>query len=452
MTRSLKSSSTRGKRAQPSAALSAGPTSAAPATPTYGLSRRGLLGFAGAGVAGIGLGVAGDRAAVASLGSEAASVSPVYPFYGNHQAGIVTPAQDRLHFAAFDVSAGTTRAELIELLRDWTIAAASMAAGQEIGEYGAVSGPYDAPPEDTGEAQGLPTAGLTITFGFGPTLFETADGVDRFGIVGRRPAGLAPLPHFPGDDLDAGRSDGDLCIQACSNDPQVAVHAIRNLSRIAFGRAALRWSQLGFGRTSSTSTAQATPRNLFGFMDGTSNIKAEEPEVVADQVWVATSDGPAWLAGGSYLVARRIRMTIETWDRSILSEQEAVFGRTKGSGAPLSGGTEFTEPNFVLTGREDRPLIGAAAHVRLAHPTQNKGMKLLRRGYNFVDGNDELGRLEAGLFFISFQRSPAQFTAVQLNLAKRDALNEYIRHVGSALFAAPGGISAGSYVGAALFA
>ncbi|WP_105036114.1 iron uptake transporter deferrochelatase/peroxidase subunit [Cryobacterium aureum] len=420
------------------------------AAPTRGLSRRGLLGLAGASVAGIGLGVAGDRVALVATPS-AASASAVYPFYGSHQAGIVTPAQDRLHFAAFDVSAGTTRAELIELLQDWTIAAAAMTAGQDIGEYGAVSGPYDAPPEDTGEAQGLPTAGLTITFGFGPTLFETADGVDRFGLAARRPADLTPLPHFPGDDLDTGRSDGDLCIQTCSNDPQVAVHAIRNLSRIAFGRAALRWSQLGFGRTSSTSTTQATPRNLFGFKDGTANIKAEEPDVVTDQVWVSSSDGPAWLAGGSYLVVRRIRMTIETWDRSILSEQEAVFGRTKGAGAPLSGGTEFSEPDFTLAGREDRPLIGATAHVRLAHPTKNQGVKLLRRGYNFVDGNDDLGRLEAGLFFISFQRSPAQFTAVQLNLAKHDALNEYIRHVGSALFAVPAGATAGSYVGAPLF-
>ncbi|MDJ0350164.1 iron uptake transporter deferrochelatase/peroxidase subunit [Cryobacterium sp. PH29-G1] len=422
-------------------------------TPTHGLSRRGLLGLAGASVAGIGLGVAGDRVALAaSTTPETASATAVYPFYGTHQAGIVTPTQDRLHFAAFDVAAGTTRADLIELLQDWTIAAAAMSAGQDIGEYGAVSGPYDAPPEDTGEAQGLPTSGLTITFGFGPTLFETADGVDRFGINSRRPPELTPLPHFPGDDLDPDRSDGDLCIQACSNDPQVAVHAIRNLSRIAFGRAALRWTQLGFGRTSSTSTAQATARNLFGFKDGTANIKAEEPQVVTDQVWVSSADGPEWLAGGSYLVTRRIRMTIETWDRTILREQETVFGRTKGSGAPLSGGTEFSEPDFTLAGRDDQPLISADAHMRLAHPDQNKGTQLLRRGYNFVDGNDALGRLDAGLFFISFQRSPAQFTDIQLNLAKNDALNEYIRHVGSALFAVPAGAATGSYVGAPLFA
>jgi deferrochelatase/peroxidase EfeB len=426
------------------------PTTDAPAP--RGLSRRGLLGLAGAGVAGLGLGIAGDRAALAAQAA-AAETRPdaVYPFYQEHQAGIVTPAQDRLHFAAFDITDGTSRADLIELLQDWTVAAALMTAGKDVGSYGAVSGPYDAPPEDTGEALGLPPAGLTITFGFGPSLFQTAEGVDRFGVASRRPVELVDLPHFPGDMLEDTSSGGDLCIQACANDPQVAVHAIRNLSRIAFGRAAIRWSQLGFGRTSSTSTSQATPRNLFGFKDGTANIKAEEPAAVTEHLWVGAKDGTGWLTGGSYLVARRIRMTIETWDRTSLREQETVIGRNKGEGAPLSGGTEFTEPDFELAGRADKPLIDTTAHVRLAHPTQNDGIRILRRGYNFVDGTDALGRLDAGLFFISFQRTPASFTSVQLNLARNDALNEYIRHVGSALFAVPPGARKGSYVGAGLF-
>jgi len=439
----------------PEPAGASGADAATPVNPSAprGLSRRGLLGLAGAGVAGLGLGVAGDRAVAAALnpGAQAATTT-TYPFYGKHQSGILTPAQDRLHFAAFDVIDGTSRQELIELLKDWTVAAAAMTAGHDIGSYGAVSGPYDAPPEDTGEAVGLPAAGLTITFGFGPSLFRTSAGVDRFGLAARQPAELVDLPHFPGDMLEEARSGGDLCIQACANDPQIAVHAIRNLSRIAFGRASIRWSQLGFGRTSSTSTSQATPRNLFGFKDGTANIKAEEPTAATEHLWVGASDGAAWLSGGSYLVARRIRMTIETWDRSSLREQERVTGRNKGEGAPLSGGTEFTAPDFDLVGRGDQPLIDKAAHVRLAHPTQNDGIRILRRGYNFVDGNDSLGRLDAGLFFISFQRTPAHFTDVQLNLARHDAMNEYIKHVGSALFAVPAGAATGSYVGAPLFA
>jgi deferrochelatase/peroxidase EfeB len=412
-----------------------------------GLSRRGLLGLAGAGVVGAGIGAATtigvDRLGATSTVDAATS----YPFFGEHQAGIVTPAQDRLHFASFDVL-DISRDELYELLADWTYAAQRMTAGLGAGPVGAADGAYDAPPDDTGEALDLPPAGLTITFGFGPTLFD-----DRFGLADKRPAALIDLPAFPGDALVDSKSGGDLCIQACSNDPQVAVHAIRNLSRIAFGRAALRWSQLGFGRTSSTTKEQVTPRNLFGFKDGTANILAEDTSTLATSVWVGSADDKAWMSGGSYMVARTIRMTIETWDRTSLREQETVIGRTKGSGAPLSGGQEFSQPDFTLAGRGDEPIIPMDSHVRLAHPTTNDGAAILRRGYNFVDGNDDLGRLNAGLFFLCFQRDPrTQFVPIQQRLAENDAMNEYLRHVGSAIFAIPPGArNDGDVVGAALF-
>jgi deferrochelatase/peroxidase EfeB len=222
---------------------------------------------------------------------------------------------------------------------------------------------------------------------------------------------------------------------------------------MAFGRAAIRWSQLGFGRTSSTSRSQTTPRNLFGFKDGTANITSEDTSAVTRQVWAARADGSEWMAGGSYLVARKIRMTIETWDRQQLGEQERVIGRDKGEGAPLSGGTEFTEPNFLALAAAGGTKIDPDSHVRLAHPSTNNGAQLLRRGYNFVDGNDELGRLNAGLFFIAFQRDPRkQFIPIQSQLARNDAMNEYVKHVGSALFAVPPGAREGSYIGASLFA
>jgi deferrochelatase/peroxidase EfeB len=376
----------------------------------------------------------------------------VYPFYGTHQAGISTPAQDRLHFATFDVTTDS-REELVALLQEWTAAAARMTQGQGAGEYGPTSGPYDAPPDDTGEAIGLPASGLTLTFGFGPTLFQK-DGKDRFGIEARRPEALARLPHFSGDNLDPERSDGDLCVQACADDPQVAVHAIRNLARIGFGRVSIRWSQLGFGRTSSTSTAQATPRNLFGFKDGTANLKAEDPKLLENHVWVqpGAERRAAWLEGGSYLVARRINMTIETWDRQSLREQEAVVGRTKAEGAPLSGGTEFAPLNFALAGRGNEPLIAKNAHVRLTHPDHNDGAAMLRRGYNFVDGSNGLGRLDAGLFFIAYVRDPrTHYIPIQAKLGLQDGMSEYLQHTGSALFAVPPGVKPGEYLGQALF-
>lgn len=415
------------------------------------MGRRGFLGWVGGGTA---VGLAAGFGAARAMGAEPVEspvqTAGVLPFFGEHQAGITTPAQDRLHFAAFDVTT-SEREELIALLKEWSQAAALMTGGAQVGPRTA---PYDAPPGDTGEAIGLPASRLTITIGVGPSLFRTADGQDRFGLADRQPAALQPLPHFPSDNLQPARSDGDLCIQACSDDPQVAVHAVRNLSRIAFGRAAIRWSQLGFGRTSSTSTAQATPRNLFGFKDGTANVKAEEPAALEEHVWVGPDDDPAaqWLTGGSYLVARRISMMIETWDRTSLREQEAIIGRDRHEGAPLSGGTEFAEPDFALTGRGGAPLIAVDSHVRLAHPSQNGGLRMLRRGYNFTDGSTDLGRLDAGLFFIAYVRDPrTQYIPMQNTLSRDDALMEYIQHTGSALFAVPPGASEGGWVGQTLF-
>jgi deferrochelatase/peroxidase EfeB len=417
------------------------------------MSRRGLLGLAvGAGAAGLAIGAGSGAAAGVAVGrAQAEAAASVHPFFGQHQAGITTEVQDHLHFASFDMMERTSRDDLVSLLQDWSYAAARMTQGLEVSAKGAVGGSPDAPPDDTGEALGLPASNLTITIGFGPTLFQTPEGVDRYGIAARRPAPLERLPAFVGDDLDPEASGGDLCIQTCADDPQVAVHAIRNLSRIAFGRARLRWSQLGFGRTSRTTAEQATPRNLFGFKDGTRNILAGDQAGLDEHVWVERSDSQPWMAGGSYLVARKIAMLIETWDRVRLSEQNDIVGRTKGEGAPLSGGGEHTEPDFHAASAAGAPKIPVDSHMRLAHPDANGGARILRRGYNFVDGNNDLGRLDAGLFFLSYQRDPEQFIRVQRSLSK-DAMNEYIRHVRSGLWAIPPGAASGSYVGAGLFA
>jgi deferrochelatase/peroxidase EfeB len=296
------------------------------------------------------------------------------------------------------------------------------------------------PPDDTGEAFDLSPARLTLTFGFGPSFFDK-DGEGRFGLGGTKPEALAPLPPLTGDVLDVDRSDGDLagnlCVQACADDPQVAFHAVRNLVRISRGLAVVRWSQLGFGRTASTSKAQATPRNLMGLKDGTNNIKAEETGLMDRHVWVHEEDGPSWMVGGTYLVARRIRMLIEAWDRVSLGEQEASIGRHKYSGAPIGNEDELDPVDLEARDENGEPLIPAGAHVRLAR--QSAEEKILRRGYSFTDGFDaERGQLDAGLFFISFHRDPhKQFVPLQQRLAANDRLNEYIRHTSSALFACP---------------
>lgn len=414
---------------------------------TAGTTRRGALGVALAGAGALGaLGALAGCASPASNNHNQASASnsasgasnDSHPFYGEHQSGISTEVQDRMYFVALNLKT-SDREEIRSLFQEWTKASAKMQAGEVVGEERS----YEAPPKDTGEAMDLSAAHLTITFGLGRSFFVDENDKDRFGFASKLPEALVRIPHMTGDALEAERSDGDLCIQACADDPQVAFHAIRNLIRIAGGRAVVAWQQLGFGRTASTTTTQVTARNLFGFKDGTNNLKVEDPDLLKKHVWTSSqnsANSPAWMEGGSYLAARRIRMKIETWDRTRLREQEEIVGRTKTTGAPLSGGDEFTKLDFSAMGRSG-PLIPADSHVRLMHPDQNQGVQILRRGFNYTDGADELGRLDAGLFFIAYVCDPrTHFIPMLSKMTASDAMSEYLRHTGNALFAVPPGV------------
>jgi deferrochelatase/peroxidase EfeB len=417
-----------------------------------GLSRRRFLGGVSAVGAGVTAGalVVGAGAAGAAVADALSSSLPgtvgadTVDFYGEHQAGIATPAQDRLAFASLNVVEGAGDDDVRDLLRQWTTAADSMTRGQLVGS---ISDP-DAPALDTGEAIGSPVGHLTVTFGYGPSLFD-----HRFGLARKKPAALVDLPPLPNEDMDPDYVGGDLCVQACSDDPLVAFHAVRNLARLGMGIVEFNWMELGFGRTSTTSTTQSTPRNLLGFKDGTRNIRAQQTELMDRSVWVGDETDQPWLRGGSYLVARRIRIFVEDWDRDYLADQEHVIGRSKVTGAPLSGGTEFTPPNFEAVDGSGVLLIPDDAHIRLASFEENAGTRILRRGYSFTDGIDpESGDLLGGLFFLAFMKNPYQFISLQQKLGSEDALNEYIQHTGSALFACPPGLSPGDHLGDDLLA
>ncbi|MFD2368830.1 iron uptake transporter deferrochelatase/peroxidase subunit [Brevibacillus sp. GCM10020057] len=413
------------------------------------LTRRDALKLAGVGGIGLLVGAGGMRAFMqpqpsaasvdASVDSDA--VKGIVPFYGKHQSGIITPMQDFICMGAFDVTA-TALADVRKLFQSWTVAAARMTEGKNVDDES--DNPL-MPPVDTGEGMGLAPMKMTITFGLGPSFFD-----ERFGLAGKRPAPLVDLPHFNGDDIRKEWSGGDIVVQVCANDPQVAFHAIRNLSRIARGKAVLRWLQDGFQRTSAADPTGSTPRNLMGFKDGTNNppMTGSAPDEI---VWAQASDNPAWMAGGTYMIMRRIRMRIEVWDRSNLKDQEATFGRHRQTGAPLGKSGEFDDLELDRKDSSGNPVVPANSHVALAH--MEGKVKILRRGYSYSSGMDlKTGQLDAGLLFVCFNRDPRkQFIPMQQKLAAADALNEYITHVGSGIFACLPGASEGGYIGDTLF-
>lgn len=398
------------------------------------MSRRQLLAGSGMATAAVVAGAALPASGADTTTSGSTNGTTV-PFYGEHQAGVATPEQSRMVFAAYDVTAPDA-AGLGALLEDWTEAAARTTAGQELDGPG---GDF-APPPDTGEALDLSPSRLTVTVGFGPSLFD-----GRFGLGSRRPAALIDLPAFPGDQLDPTRSGGDLCIQACADDPQVAFHAVHDLTRLALGSATVRYLQVGFGRTASTGEESPSPRNLLGFRDGTDNLVSTDTGSMDRFVWVDDRTDQPWMRGGTYLVARRIRIHLEEWDRTTLGEQERSIGRIKSTGAPLGGQREYDPVDLGALAADGTFIVPYDAHIRVAAPDTNHGAAILRRGYSFADGVDPIsGELDAGLFFVCFQKDPAsQFVPVQQRLALQDALARFVLHTGSGIFACPPGVAPG---------
>ncbi|MBK3494601.1 deferrochelatase/peroxidase EfeB [Viridibacillus sp. YIM B01967] len=408
-------------------------------------SRRQMLKMTGLGAAGVAIGATGLGGVIKTFGmdflDDDSTVTNKVTFYGKHQSGIATDVQKNIYFASLIVLV-KSKQELQELFKMWTPLAVRLMNGEMIGDS-MTNGMI--PPKDTGEAKGLDAANLSITFGIGPSLFEKKE----FGLTSKKPAQLKDLPHFPKDQLDDTYTGGDICIQACADDPQVAFHAVRNLVRAASGKVSLKWSQAGFNSVPVVNNKKQTPRNLFAFKDGTENPITSSQKDMNEVVWVQSGESKNWMTDGSYLVARRIQMHLETWDRTALKEQENTFGRHRDSGAPIGKKDEFEAMDIDRKDDKGNFVVPETSHAFLA---KSVDARILRRAFSYSSGiMDSTGSYDAGLLFLSFQKNPDQFTKIQNSLGRIDKLNEYITHRGSAVFACFPGIQKGSYIGEALF-
>ncbi|MFI5684612.1 iron uptake transporter deferrochelatase/peroxidase subunit [Streptomyces sp. NPDC051636] len=398
-----------------------------------GISRRTLLGTAGA--TGLVLGAAGGAVGYAAAPAGATPLTSVgagrVMFHGKHQPGITDGLQARGHLAAFDLAAGAGRKEAAALLRRWSATAERLMAGEAAAH------------DDTDVARDAGPSSLTITFGFGHSFFS------RTGLEEQRPVSLDPLPDFSSDHLDKARSNGDLWVQIGANDALVAFHALRAIQKDAGSAARVRWQMNGFNRTPGATAHPMTARNLMGQLDGTRNPKPTDSDFEKRIfVPVSGSSDPAWMANGSYAVVRRIRMLLDDWEKLSTAAQEAVIGRRKSNGAPLSGGTETTAMDLERTDATGDYVVPSNAHARITRPDQNGGAAMLRRPFSYHDGIDADGTPDAGLLFVCWQADPLRgFVPVQRKLDRGDALSKYIRHEASGLFAVPGGAAPGEYVG-----
>jgi len=369
----------------------------------------------------------------ASAGTASAGVvgsTRVSPF-GEHQAGIATPAPARVTVTAFTLLPKVDKAALGRLMRVWSDDVKAFTQG--------TPGDGDPAPELLSQP-----SSLTITVGFGPKVFTLA------GLTGQQPAGLVEVPPMKHDKLEDRWSGGDLVVQVCADDSLVISHVTRRIVADAAAFATVRWQQSGFWRANGVGKKGETGRNLMGQVDGTGNLPPSDPQF-AGVVWSAGS--PAWFTGGSMMVVRRIRMQLDTWDNLSRDKQEAVIGRKLDTGAPL--GRQNERDPLPLDAKDDKgnPLIPADSHARLANPNSNAGLRILRRAANYDDGLAADGTADSGLLFISYQADIAkQFVPIQQRLDASDALNKWTTALGSAVFAVPPGFGADTWIGHTLLA
>jgi deferrochelatase/peroxidase EfeB len=420
--------------------------------PRPSISRRGFLGAAGGLVAGAAVGGVGHELFPSETPPDGADLTSTIPFFGTHQGGITTAPQRNSQFAAFDVTTDR-RSELTALLERWTAVSANLCSGRTAGPMSTGSASTE---PDSGEVIDLSAAHLTVNIGFGPSLFGLG-GPDRFGLADKRPEALVDLPRFAGDQLIESKVGGDLTVHACADDPQVVLHAIRQLARSAKGIAIVRWAQAGFNETSAS---HVTPRNLLGFKDGIINPTTREE--LENFVWVGGGQDQEWMSGGTYLVVRRIRISLDSWDALPLGAQERTIGRHKESGAPLGRTNELDPLDFEVIGAGGEFAIPLDSHVRLASPHDNWNQMLLRRSYAYNDGTapssegqigSEPETLDAGLFFVAYQQNARlAFIPIYEKLARHDALSRFTVHTGSAVAAIPpASPHSGNFVGQRLF-
>jgi deferrochelatase/peroxidase EfeB len=362
------------------------------------------------------------------------------PFGGRHQPGIDTPVATFGLLAAFNL-VSEDRARLARSLRDLTDEARGLMEARPPERRDTAY-----PPTETGilGPEGR-TDGLAVTVSVGASLFD-----DRFGLAGRQPKELVRMPFLANDRLDPAQTHGDLLLALSADQPDVLLHALRQLMRRTRDNVVLHWMLDGYNRPDAKPVPGRTGnRNLLGFKDGTANLDITDKALMDELIWVGPDEGePAWAVGGSYQAVRIIRMFVEFWDRTPLNEQQKIIGRDKASGAPLGLDRESDEPGYGDDPAGNR--IPLDAHIRTANPRtpETAPNRILRRGFNFSRGFDAAGRLDQGLAFVSYQKSLTRgFLAVQARL-KGEPLEEYILPVGGGFFfALPGVASPDAWLG-----
>ncbi|WP_353241936.1 iron uptake transporter deferrochelatase/peroxidase subunit [Providencia sp.] len=345
-------------------------------------------------------------------------------YLGQHQAGVLTPEQKNASFIAFNI----TTTKLDELQTIFSLLSQRIAYLTQPQQTPSTANDKMPPAESGILGTHLQPDSLTITVALGNSLFDS-----RFGLGKIKPKQLVEMTSFPNDRLEAKWCGGDIMLQICANSQESVIYALRDILRHISPYSFPLWKIDGFLPARDIDN-RSTPINLFGFKDGTGNASADNAALMNELIWVSGAKEPAWCDGGTYQAVRLIRFNLEFWDRTPLEDQENDFGRHKVTGAPMGMKQELDDPAFDKDPHGDRVLFDS--HMRRAEPRnpERHTAKLRRRSYSYSLGLTDVGALDMGLIFVSYQSNlKTGFIDTQKRL-NGEPLERYIKPFGGGYY------------------
>lgn len=274
-------------------------------------------------------------------------------------------------------------------------------------------------------------ADLSVLVGVGPRILHTSPHTDLHGLL--------DMPEYVGDaDLPENALGGDLLLSISTSNPGDLEPVLAELQQVLDGFS-LRWSQLGFRGPGEAGVA----RNPLGYHDGVIVPRGEEE--LATHVWI--DSGP--LQDGTICVLRTFELNVTAFSQLPADEQDAVMGRKRHTGEPLSGGQLHDEVLLAAKTEEGEFVIPANSHVRAAHPSFTGSDLMLRRSYSYMKNTGD--KIAQGLLFTAFQKDINTFIRTQIRMDELDALMDYATVKTTGAFAILPGYSETSPLGSTIF-
>ena len=250
-------------------------------------------------------------------------------------------------------------------------------------------------------AELYPDAGLVTVIAIGSRLWDQ--------LFSERPNKLVDFPAFSNQGRVAPSTPVDIWLHIRSQRHDVNYIVAKAFADSVSDQATVVEEVHGFRYLDS--------RDLIGFVDGTENPQGEQRAKVA-----LVNDEDESFRAGSYIHVQRYVHDLAAWGKLEVKAQEDIIGRTKQDDIEYASEDKLPSAHTKRTSLKD---------------SEEQSIEILRHSMPYGTTS------EAGLYFVSYARDPANFTLMLSSMINGDGeghhdhLMDYTHAVTGAAFFAP---------------